>query len=309
MDFKTLEYFVTLAESKNITSAAKVLGLTQPTLSIYLHTLEEKVGTRLFERVGKTLILTYAGERYLHYAKEILLSEKEMMRELAELQSEDSGSLGLTCMLARSTFLIPETIPLFKQQHPGISVQLSEEISYEALEKNILEGTSSLGIANYTSGDPHITSQLLGTEELLLVTNTAHPIAKEFSHSHFNRYPVVDLKSLKGTSFIISKNTRTAQLAHHLLSKSIGSDYNLFIETRNIETALRLTSEGLGITFLCNIHAQFPYLPKNLVFFSINDPDTKIPLNVLYRTNGYLPTYVQDYLDLLHKYANDEIYS
>lgn len=307
MDFKSLDYFIVLAESKNITEAAKKLNLTQPTLSIFLRTLEDSVGNRLFERMGKTLIMTYAGERYYHYAKEIIATRNGMMHELSELHSENSGSLGVTCMLPRSTFLIPATIPIYKKQHPGISIQLAEEISYEAMEHNIFDGTSILGIGNYASTDPHITTQLIAEEEMLLVTRADHPVAQTNPASRFQRYPYISLKDFRDDMFIIPRKTRTAHLAQSLLEQTIGQ-YNLFLETRNIETALRLTAEGLGVTFLCHIHARFPYLPQNLRFFSISDNDTKIPLNILYRTNGYLPDYAQDYIDLLYKYANDQIF-
>ena len=212
-------------------------------------------------------------------------------------------------MLPRSIFLIPGTIPLFKKQHPSVSVQLSEEISYDAMERNIFDGTATLGIGNYTSTDPHITTRLIGEEEMLLVTNAEHPIAQEIGPSKIYRYPKISLKQLRNDMFIIPKRTRTATLARELLTQSIGAQFNLFLETRNIETALRLTSEGLGLTFLCHVHARFPSLPKNLRFFSISDADAKIPLNVLYRTNGYFPSYVRDYFCLLEKYANDEIFT
>ena len=86
MGFRELEYVRALAEYRSITKAAKAVGLTQPAMSMFLRSLEGQLGAPLFERVGKGLILTYAGERYLHYANEILLTEQEMRTELSEFE-------------------------------------------------------------------------------------------------------------------------------------------------------------------------------------------------------------------------------
>ena len=72
MNLKEQEYVCALAENGTITAAAKELFISQPALSIYINNLEKSLGVRLFERVGKQFILTYAGEQYVEKAKLIL---------------------------------------------------------------------------------------------------------------------------------------------------------------------------------------------------------------------------------------------
>lgn len=302
MGFRELEYVCALAENKSITKTAKALGLTQPALSIFLKNLEAETGTPLFEHVGKSLVLTYAGERYLHYAREMLIMEKAMNHELSELQLEDKGCLSLTCMLPRSTFMIPETIPAFKQLYPNVSIQLYEEVAYDAIERNILDGRAFLGIVNYKPKDPHITATPLHEEELLLAVSDDHPIAKRMNAHHGDKPRIIDLNDFKNDPLIIPKNTRTAEQIQAITQKR-RLDQPVFLETRNIEIALRLASEGLGITFLCDSHINFKYLPGNLVFFSTADPDAKMMLYLLYRTNSYMPSYIQKYIEMLKDYA------
>lgn len=69
MNLKEQEYVCALAENGTITAAAKELFISQPALSIYINNLEKSLGVRLFERVGKQFILTYAGEQYVEKAK------------------------------------------------------------------------------------------------------------------------------------------------------------------------------------------------------------------------------------------------
>ena len=72
MELHELDYFVTIAQLGNITKAAQQLYVSQPTLTKSLQRLEEEVGLPLFQRTGRRLVLTYAGERYLARAKELL---------------------------------------------------------------------------------------------------------------------------------------------------------------------------------------------------------------------------------------------
>jgi DNA-binding transcriptional LysR family regulator len=72
MDFKELQYILSIARNNSISKAAKELYISQPSLSKYLQNLERSLDIKLFDRVGNNFILTYAGERYIKCAKEIL---------------------------------------------------------------------------------------------------------------------------------------------------------------------------------------------------------------------------------------------
>ena len=306
MSYRDLDYICCLAEQRSITKAAKVLNITQPALSIFLRNLEQRLDTRLFEHVGKSLVPTYAGERYLYYAREIRIMQKAMEEELVELKEEGTGCLSLTCMLPRSTYLVPETIPAFKQCYPNVTIQLYEEVSYSALERNILDGRAFLGVGNFFSKDSNITSVTLGEEEILLAVYADHPVVKRMHAKPGDPPRPIDLREFKYDPLIVPKNTRSAEVQQALFDK-INPKPSIFLETRNIENALRLCSEGMGITFLCNSHSRFKFLPPNIVFFSTAEPEAKMELYLLHRTNAYIPAYVQYYIELLRKYAGGNL--
>ncbi len=78
MDFKDLSYVLALAEHQNVTKAANSLYLTQPTLTKFLQNLEKNLEQKLFRKVGNKFLLTYAGERYVEHAKEMLRLKKRI---------------------------------------------------------------------------------------------------------------------------------------------------------------------------------------------------------------------------------------
>lgn len=78
MDFKDLSYVIAIAKTQNITKAADMLYVTQPTLTKFLQNLEREMGQKLFKKLGNRFVLTYAGERYVAKATEILNLKKRI---------------------------------------------------------------------------------------------------------------------------------------------------------------------------------------------------------------------------------------
>ena len=92
MDFKDLNYVLAVAKHQNITKAANSLYISQPTLTKFLQSLESSLGQRLFKKIGNRFILTYAGERYVKKAGEILQLKKELEPTCSHVRSLSSGA-------------------------------------------------------------------------------------------------------------------------------------------------------------------------------------------------------------------------
>ena len=93
MDFKDLSYVIAIAKTQNITKAADMLYVTQPTLTKFLQNLEREMGQKLFKKLGNRFVLTYAGERYVAKATEILNLKKELDQEMGDIIRQNAGLL------------------------------------------------------------------------------------------------------------------------------------------------------------------------------------------------------------------------
>lgn len=93
MDFKELTYVLALARNESITKAAQELYLTQPALTRFLQRLESSVGQPLFCRLGNRLVPTYAGEKYIERAQEILFLKKQLDEEMQDIAQNHRGQL------------------------------------------------------------------------------------------------------------------------------------------------------------------------------------------------------------------------
>ena len=103
MDFRDLSYVLAIAKTQNITKAADSLYVTQPTLTKFLQNLEKEMGQKLFRKLGNRFVLTYAGERYVAKATEILNLKKELDQEMGDIIKQNAGR---TCFHVHCRFSI-----------------------------------------------------------------------------------------------------------------------------------------------------------------------------------------------------------
>ena len=128
MTLQDYRYIATIYEYRNITKAAEMLYISQPSLSIALHKLEQKLGCKLFERGSKQLIPTYAGEQFVEYAKKIIRINEEcdsLLKEIAQSGGQaETIHVGFTNSLSMQLF--PKIIKLYSENWPLIKVILHE---------------------------------------------------------------------------------------------------------------------------------------------------------------------------------------
>ncbi len=176
MELRHLRYFVALAESLSFTRAAERVHVTQSTLSHQIRQLEDEVGQPLFDRVGKKVVTTEAGELFLGFATRAL---KEVDLGLAMLKPGGGGLTGQVRIGATHTFnigLIPECVALFLARHPTVQVRV-EELAADQISAKLHAGELDIGIAYRPNGPTDLWFEPLYNEEMVLVVSDAHPLA------------------------------------------------------------------------------------------------------------------------------------
>jgi LysR family cyn operon transcriptional activator len=176
MELRHLRYFVALAETLSFTRAAERVHVTQSTLSHQIRQLEEQIGQPLFDRIGKKVVTTEAGELFLAFAARAL---KEVDLGLAMLQPGGGGLSGRLRIGATHTFnigLIPECVALFLARHPTVQVQV-EELAADQIGDRLLAGELDIGIAYRPSGTTELWFEPLYNEEMVLVVSQTHALA------------------------------------------------------------------------------------------------------------------------------------
>jgi LysR family transcriptional regulator, cyn operon transcriptional activator len=176
MELRHLRYFVALADCRSFTRAAERTHVTQSTLSHQIRQLEDEIGQPLFDRVGRRVVATEAGELFLAFASRAL---KEVDQGIAMLRPGGGNLTGRVRIGATHTFnigLIPECVAAFLKRHPTVQIRV-EELAAEQIVSRLGNGELDLGIAYRPSGPTDLWFEPLYNEEMVLVVADSHPLA------------------------------------------------------------------------------------------------------------------------------------
>ena len=189
MDISQLNYFCTVADKSNITHAAQLLHITQSTLSASIQRLEQEIGVKLFDRVGRRIVLNQRGTVFYHHARAIL---QEYDLAIADTQHGSPGVKSVLTLACTDTNFPERLIAGFKLHHPDVS-----------LRQILLTGDDLAADAANTDYDFVLSSMPLHTsdircaqveeERMYLVTNQSHPLGSRL---------FVSLEDLKDESFV-----------------------------------------------------------------------------------------------------------
>ncbi len=142
MELRTLRYFLAVAREENMTEAANVLHVTQPTLSRQIADLERELGVTLFERTNRSCVLTGEGMRLRQRAEEILSLVDQAEAELADAEGALTGTIRIGAGETQAMRLVLSTFAALHRDHPGVTVELytgNADAVEERLERGLLD--------------------------------------------------------------------------------------------------------------------------------------------------------------------------
>jgi len=171
-----LTYFLAVAEHRSFTRAAAALFVSQPALSQQIRQLEESLGAQLFDRNGRTIQLTDAGEVWLRYAQRVTQALEEGKRAIHDVEDLSRGSLRVAVTPTFTAWFTGPVLAAFWHRYPAIRLTISE-MSQERIEEQLLNGEVDVGIAFEDLHSADIVMQPLLKETLALVVSRQHPLA------------------------------------------------------------------------------------------------------------------------------------
>lgn len=177
MELRHLRYFIALAGSLNFTRAAERVHVTQSTLSHQIRQLEEEIGQRLFDRNGKRVVLTEAGESFLIYAGRALAVIDQGIGELKQTVPPMTGTVRIGTTHTFNLGFLPDCIAFFLKHNPTVKVVI-EELSGDAITDGLKKEQLDVGIGYRPEVQEGIRFEPLFNEELALIVAQTHPLAK-----------------------------------------------------------------------------------------------------------------------------------
>lgn len=246
MELRQLRYFLKAKELLNFTKAADNLYISQSTLSQQIKQLEDELGVLLFERIGKRIKLTEAGDLFYEYALHSLNSANDGFQLLKDLNELNTGELKIGVTYAVKHILTTSLME-FSDSYPNIFVQVNFGTSDELLTQlEKLELDFVLSFQEVDSKD-YFTYQPLFSSRMALIVSKDSPLStrKEISLNEIATYPLALPAQGFSTRHFISDSFQKKQI-----------DLNLRIEINDIPTLLELVKKGSYYTILAESTVQ-----------------------------------------------------
>jgi LysR family transcriptional regulator, cyn operon transcriptional activator len=206
MELRHLRYFSALADCLNFTRAAERVHVTQSTLSHQIRQLEDEVGRPLFDRIGKRVVLTEAGELFIGFATKALREVDQGLGVLRKATRPLTGTLRIGATHTFNLRLIPDCLATFLERFPTVKIVV-EELEADGIEQRLLTGELDIGIAYRPTGATELWFEPLYNEEMVLVVSSAHPLArrKRIRMAELHRQRVVLLPSIFATRVMLDE--------------------------------------------------------------------------------------------------------
>lgn len=180
VELRHLRYFIKAAELMNFTKAAEALYVSQPTLSVQIHQLEEELGTELFARVGRNVRLTESGKVFLARALQAVKELEEGSREIDAIKGLLRGSICVASLPLYGSRLMASWLAAFNAVHPNVLIHVRAAPS-EDIEAGIISGTMDIGLSFLPVQHSELNSRELFKDEIVLVMSSHHEIAQKDS--------------------------------------------------------------------------------------------------------------------------------
>lgn len=288
MELRVLRYFQMVAREENITRAAQLLHVTQPTLSRQLMQLEDELGTKLFKRKNHSIFLTEDGMRLKKRCKDILELADQIDREFTGKQDGGiSGKITIGSAETKSIADIAKVMEKFQEDNPLVQYEIYTANADDVKEK-IENGTVDVGVLSEPVDISKFNFIRMNKKERwgILTRNDSDLAGKEY----------IEPKDLTGIPLImvkreLVKNELGSWFGEYFDGLDIAAEYNL------LNNAAILAQNNIGSVLCFDVGADY----DNLKFIPLN-PEVKTGFVLVWRKNQTLPDAVSEFIKKMKIY-------
>ncbi len=275
-----MEYLLAIARTGNITKAAQLLHISQPSLSNQIISLEKQLGIPLLERRRKRVYLTDAGQYFATQSQKILTQSQNLEHAMSEFSQLKRGSLRLGLLPILCSLHLPETVSAFQKEYPQILLNLTVDGSRHLLEKLSADDLDVIiAILEKTDITGGMTAIPLKTSNIFAAIHDSHPLAAQ---------PWVTSSQLLHESLIISGDSFVLQhiILERMTACQILPEHSH--KCNQIEASLALVDKNMGITF-CSQEVASYYKFPHIVLRPFNPPITRSIYMAYRKQLNYFP--------------------
>jgi DNA-binding transcriptional LysR family regulator len=290
MDFDQLTTFLEIAKLGSFSRAGQKLYRSQPAVSAQVRQLEQEYGARLFDRAGKSVRLTSAGEALLEYAGRLVNLRNESLRAVADQASTPRGVLSIGANEATCLYVLPNVFAEYHKLYPSVRVSIYRNFSQKVLQK-VEEGAIDLGVVTLPAKSPSLKTHSIFRDRLMLIVSPRNPLAKMKS---------VRTSDIAKQSQIFPKTGYTRQVLDKLFRPYRGT-LHVTMELASVGMIKRFVAADLGVSLMSETFVRDQVRSGELKLIPLADVELWRELGLVYRRDRTLPRAASAFVSLIRQ--------
>lgn len=292
MEIRNIVTFIKATEMQSFTKTAAQLGYSQAAVTVQIKQLEDELGTQLFDRIGRSVKLTYAGEKFMPYALNLMKSVEEATSFMKN-ENDPTGTLRIGASSSFSAGMLPQILPGFHARYPKIDVIVKTTdiltSTFELLRQNDLDFTFTL---EKKSSNDDFVNVAERKEKIVFVTHPSNPLAKMRK---------VPLDVVVRENFISSD--RGISYGHYLEEELAGRGINFHpaLEIGSTSAIINMICKGNGVSFLPKFLVDDPINAGMLSIIDTEDIEIQMWTQMLRLKNKWLNPVMTAFIDYLRE--------
>jgi len=243
MELNQLKVFCAVVEKRSFSRASEAVFLSQPTVSFQISSLEQELGTNLFDRRGREVTITRSGEVLYKYARRILQLADEAKQAIEQLKGLIKGELAIGASTIPGEYILPSLLAQFKEKYPGIDINLVIGDTKEIVKK-VMDNEVEIGVVGTREKSDKLVFDSFTTEKLVLIT----PV-----NSNWFKEEVATVEELKKVPFILRESgsgTRATmkQKLHEAGVKE--EDFTIVMRLGSTTSVKKAVESGAGVSLI-----------------------------------------------------------
>ena len=278
MDTRYLQTFREVAKCQSFTKAAEALGYAQSSVTTQIQNIEAEFGVTLFERWGRKIRLTHAGETLLVYVEQLLSLMDEAKGRLSE-QAQLSGTLTIGTVESLAAFFLPPYLQIFQKEHPRMKLMLHPGVCHD-LRQGTRDGSYDFAVVlDRLQDHQDLISLNLGEEKLVVIAPPDHQLAARDK---------VEASDFAGENWIFTEAGCSYRTLMEKLLREAGTSVASSLEFGSLEAIKQCVSYGLGIALLPLIAVKEEVSKGRLSILPFTHPEVRVYRQLVYHKKRWI---------------------
>lgn len=286
MEIRQLQTFKAVADYRSFHKAANAIHYAQSTVSAQILALEQDLGVRLFDRLGRRIVLTEVGESLYQYACKMLELEAAARADLTD-KTQLAGSLTIRVPESFCAHRLPPVIAKFHNQMPNVKLRFIT-CAQEGLGRDLRKGITDLAFLLAESiQSKDLRAELLGTERLVLVVAPGHSLARCIE---------VRTDMLADQTLLLSRVDCSYRRILEKILQEAGREPKMILEFNSVAAIISNVIAGLGVTLIPRVAVGADVKSKRLVILPWTETDLEVAQLMIWHHEKWLTPVLKKFM-------------